>query len=321
MLKKNCNEIRIDLTIRPDGPVLIKSGSVGLGTDMAFVLTHRNGREEVYLPGTSLKGVIRSHCEKICRTLAEASTCQVFDSNNDNTTKYMSCNGIIKDRKISSETAYKVACPACRMFGYLKFKGRCFIDDAYAVGEPPRPHVRDGVGIDRFKGSAARGAKYDFEVITDGEFSTSLFLRNFELWQLDLIVMAINDLINGEIRIGMGTARGLGHIKADVKSVRYTLFGKQTSAMEIYGIEMLDASEADRYGFFKHPDNRRIPLPEDSAWTTVGIRHQVYLPPAYFLGDLAKNLQGLLFMYLESNPSREEMKKLRPQNQWGGGRR
>lgn len=70
MLKQLVNEARFQLTITAEGPLLVKSGHPTLvGPDMTPVLTYRNGRSEVYLPGSSLKGVFRSHIEKVMRTL------------------------------------------------------------------------------------------------------------------------------------------------------------------------------------------------------------------------------------------------------------
>src|SRR3972149_10790209 len=79
MLKQLVNECVIDLAISPDGPILIKSGLPTIsGPDMAFVTTWRNGTQEVYLPGSSLKGTFRSHAERIARTLNEWAACDPF---------------------------------------------------------------------------------------------------------------------------------------------------------------------------------------------------------------------------------------------------
>ena len=62
------NEAIIKLTIEPVGPILIKAGDSGSDPtkpDMSFVRTMRNGESTVYLPGSSLKGFLRSHCEKL----------------------------------------------------------------------------------------------------------------------------------------------------------------------------------------------------------------------------------------------------------------
>ena len=73
MLKKLVNEASFTLRITTTGPLLIKSGQPTIsGPDMTPVLTFRNGQREVFLPGSSLKGVFRSHLEKITCSLNRA---------------------------------------------------------------------------------------------------------------------------------------------------------------------------------------------------------------------------------------------------------
>src|SRR5258706_90604 len=71
MQKRLINQCLIDLEIKTEGPLLIKSGLPGIeGPDMAPIMTFRSGsRPEPYIPGSSLKGVLRSHAERIARTL------------------------------------------------------------------------------------------------------------------------------------------------------------------------------------------------------------------------------------------------------------
>src|SRR5260370_34522310 len=84
MLKKLMNEAYFTLLIRTTGPVLIKSGRATIsGPDMTPVRTFRNKQEEVFLPGSSLKGVFRSHVEKIVCSLKPQVVCYPFYSSED----------------------------------------------------------------------------------------------------------------------------------------------------------------------------------------------------------------------------------------------
>src|SRR5215216_4761387 len=70
MLKRLVNEAHFALTIITTGPLLIKSGHATItGPDMTPVLTFRSRASQVYIPGSSLKGMFRSHVEKVIRTL------------------------------------------------------------------------------------------------------------------------------------------------------------------------------------------------------------------------------------------------------------
>ena len=191
MFKQLVNECIIDLHIKPDGPILIKSGIATVsGPDMAFVTVLREGDWQVYLPGSSLKGVLRSHAERIARTFKPEAACDPFADKG----KMMSCGRIFDKEKWKNEVVYHNSCLICKLFGSTGFAGRLATTDAYAVGEPPQPQRRDGVGIDRFTGGAAYGAKFEVEVITEGTFATTLHLRNFELWPLVLVGFLLHDL-------------------------------------------------------------------------------------------------------------------------------
>ena len=312
MLKKILNEIIIQLHISPDGPVLIKSGGAWLGTDMTFVRARRNGKTEVYLPGSSLKGVIRSHCEKICRTLESKSVCDPFE--NDSQKDSISCSNIFKDKKMEEKKYYSLSCPACRMFGSLNFRGRCFIDDAYAVGESPEPHIRDGVAIDRFTGAAKGTAKYDYEVITEGTFETQLHLVNFEMWQLELLIFTLSDLCKGNIRIGMGSSRGLGKIKVDIKKVEYHQLGRKPKDISLSDISILEENEKDDYGFYNSKVSKVNiqEIPKEAKWVSGGsIRYVLDIPGKRLLEEVAQKIRGVLGDYLSKNPNRKELLKER----------
>src|SRR5579883_2781991 len=87
MLKKLVNEAYFTLRITTTGPLLIKSGRATIsGPDMTPVLTFRDGKQEVFLPGSSLKGVFRSHVEKIVCSLKPRVVCYPFSDSRERDT-------------------------------------------------------------------------------------------------------------------------------------------------------------------------------------------------------------------------------------------
>lgn len=236
MLKKLINECTVELNLKTVDPLLVKSGLATVsGADMAFVMTYRNGRPEPYLPGSSLKGVIRSHAERIARTLKSPSACEPFWNediekevkSSPARAETMWCGERFKRREksfeevITNATAYKDSCPACRFFGSTYFAGRFGVSDAYLVEESQsrRPMLRDGVGIDRFTGGASKRAKFELEVLTDATFKCTLHIRNFEVWQLGWLAYVVRDLKDKLIQVGSGKSRGLGRVEGGVESV------------------------------------------------------------------------------------------------------
>lgn len=248
MLKKLLNQCTFEMRIETQEPLLIKSGSsVVSGPDMTFVRTNRGGSIEPYIPGSSLKGVLRSHAERIARTLKPESVCGVFDS-----ADVTGCGWRIEDSK--DESDYQNSCPACRLFGSTLWKGRFRTGDAYLIEEDRdvNPELRDGIGIDRVSGGVAGGAKFDLEVMPAGvTFTTQFELVNFEAWQLGWTAYVVRDLMDERIRLGMGTARGLGRVRGHLDAITIEYIGEPSVLEEgLPGIGALSTDkEREAYGF------------------------------------------------------------------------
>lgn len=223
--------LSLDVLIRPDGPILIKSpieGTVDPAIpDMNFVRTRspiaNHPGMTVYLPGSSLKGVLRSYCEGIGRALGlRPEVCNPFDESSP-------CRSEPDpNSEMPVAERYQRSCHICRLFGSTRLGGRIAIADAYptedTIAAMNATGQRTGVGIDRLLGSSYPGALYDFEVVERGAFLTRIKVENFELWQVGLLALALRDLDAGRLRIGLGTSRGMGFVKAEVQTteVRYT---------------------------------------------------------------------------------------------------
>jgi CRISPR-associated RAMP protein (TIGR02581 family) len=237
MLKKITNEAYFTVRITTTGPLLIKSGHASIsGPDMTPVLTYRNEKMEAFIPGSSLKGVFRSHLEKIICSLKPRVVCYPFSGNESKEADLSqrhndyrdSCgatfNERTKDKEVRAfleertDVVYKESCPACRLFGSTEFIGRVAISDAYLVSKEIK-ELRDGVGIDRLTGGASHGAKFELEVVSSGvSFETDIHLRNFEIWQLGMLFVVLQDMEDELIRVGSGRSRGLGMVKAEISA-------------------------------------------------------------------------------------------------------
>lgn len=265
MLKELHNEARFTLKITTLGPLLIRSGFPTLtGPDMTPVLTYRNNEWQVYLPGSSLKGVIRSHVEKICRTLRPNPpvVCNPFLKMRDTTkTDYSDvfCGDRFERRSrqddLPTALAYADSCPVCRLFGSTAFIGRVSIGDAYLEDNAPDPRpteLRDGVGIDRLTGGAFSRALFNLEAVSSGvSFYSNVQVRNFEAWQLGMLLVAVQDMADGLVRIGSGRSRGMGGVKAEVESVTISYIGRLANkpADEVWGLGRF-LGPASEYGTF-----------------------------------------------------------------------
>jgi CRISPR-associated RAMP protein (TIGR02581 family) len=223
MLKALVNELLITLQVSPhDAPLLIKSGRESgadpTTLDMSFVRTTHpmTGERTVYLPGSSLKGTIRADCERLARAAKPRGDsrwcCDPFDTRS-------SCGKRLEEEwkrntKLKNNVAlwHARSCVACRTFGSPHLASRFAIGDAYPINGVVIEQ-RDGVAIDRISGAVAAGP-FNYEVVTGGAFQTNLSLRNFQLWQVGLVAMALRDLSEGRLPLGSGRSKGFGGVSA-----------------------------------------------------------------------------------------------------------
>lgn len=248
MLKVLANEARFTLRIEAIGPLLVKSGHATLdGPDMAPVRTYRNNQWQYYLPGSSLKGVVRSHVEKIIRTLRPGVVCNPFirQAGGAQTPADVSCGARLEGGStttIDPESLYAESCPACRLFGSTMYAGRASLSDAYAANDVSiRTEIRDGVGIDRLTGGASNRAKFDLQAVSAGAaFTTEVVVRNFECWQLGALLLTLTDFEDGLIAVGSGRSRGLGAVRGSLApsgvSIHTVGVPSEQGAAEVWGI-------------------------------------------------------------------------------------
>lgn len=220
MHKQFVNQCTIDLALVPCGPILIKSGKEGADPtkpDMEFVETYHAGGRSIYLPGSSLKGAIRAHAERIVRTVGR-------DKRPTNGNALWASNPLNLDELRYLDTLsdakdiYRLSSFTDQMFGNTSIASRVRIEDAYPV-DPKQLKIeeRNGVAIDRVFGSVAVGP-FNYQVCTSGEFRTKIYLKNFSLAQLGLIGLVLRDLNEGWFGLGFAKSRGLGMVEVKLNS-------------------------------------------------------------------------------------------------------
>lgn len=218
MLKQMMNEVRFQFCIEATGPILIKQGETdqqGKRQLMEFV---KDANEDVFIPGSSIKGVWRSWCEKMARTISDSDGVPIVcDPFNNKDQKNKSCSKRLENLKMTGhieKTAdiYASSCPICKLFGNTSLASRIKISDAYPKANII-PEKRDGIGIDRFTGGVSSGANFHYQYIINKTFKADVQIRNFELWQLGLLGYLFKDFKEELVPIGYGKTRGLGKVK------------------------------------------------------------------------------------------------------------
>jgi CRISPR/Cas system CSM-associated protein Csm3 (group 7 of RAMP superfamily) len=273
-LQRACDERQAQKSARREDEGNTYDPRDKLGPDMQFIRTWRNGRNEPYLPGAGLKGVLRSHSEQLLRTFLPADRlCDLFD-------KDQSCTKIVQT--LTPDARYAQACPSCRLFGCGGLASRLHVSDAYLVPDC-HPHwgQRSGVGINRARGVAETNALFFYEVLEAGAFLLEITLENFELWQVGLLAHTFHDLWHSQLSIGYGAQRGLGLLTGKLLSASLTYFGLDDHAAAqgctLHGIDTLYtlADQTDESPFFAAPTPVTL---TGATCTSQGLRHLWMLP-------------------------------------------
>lgn len=203
-----------------------------LGTDLPVV---RDGAGQPFLPGSSLKGVIRSAAEALLRgapfTGASGSkrplwTCELIGGDpcvtedrvkeireEKNRTAAAEGTGRPVHREVA-EVVWDESCTVCRLFGSLALASRVRFPDLPLAGELPVLELRNGVGIDRDRGLAADRVLYDFEAIPpETPFRLTVVVDNPSDEDVGLLLYLFNELDSGHLALGGKTSRGLGRVR------------------------------------------------------------------------------------------------------------
>lgn len=241
MHKRRLNELKLQAVIVADGPILIKSGRESGADptlpDMNFVRTRHpdTGTRTIYLPGSSLKGVIRSHSERIIRTVMgdkRTTCCDPLDNNGN-------CAAHIRRQNIKDTARqYQESCLACRLFGQQSHASHFYAADAFPAESVDALPIRQNVAIDRLSGGVAAGP-FDMEVALNTRFATTLSLVNFELWQVGLLALALRDLDEGRVRLGFAKSRGLGQVRVYLTYLELAYPGQFGADLSRFGQEMV----------------------------------------------------------------------------------
>jgi CRISPR/Cas system CSM-associated protein Csm3 (group 7 of RAMP superfamily) len=280
MHKRFVNHCTIELKIIPEGPILIKSGKEGADpnkTDMEFVETFHQGGQTIYLPGSSLKGAIRAHAERIVRTVGGSQEGQTKIWANDPLSDKYTYLETKEKKKLPSHLLYSKSSFTDQLFGNTSIASRLRIEDAHPVdSQNIRLEERNGVAIDRVFGSVAVGP-FNYRVCTGGEFKTRIHLKNFSLAQLGLIGLVLRDLNDGWFGIGFAKSRGMGQVEVEYQKAvvqypgcilqdgRIHFLGNTTGWVAqpdnmLLGAGMfLDEAERNQYGF-PPADHQLLPI-------------------------------------------------------------
>ena len=220
-------------TLQAEGPFLTNDATASgiSGFDHAPFLETVVDWTQPVLPGSSLRGVLRSHAERIARTLVTHQAMARDDAKGyflnhcpacdplrvgKADAKLESCDSLLRHKaKVSEnkEVEQEQLCLACRLFGSTRRGSHLIVEDApYAGDKPPVYKILDFLAIDRFTGGGAEGFKFDALALWKPTFAARVRLEDPQDWELGWLTLVLRDLAEGWLRVGFGAAKGFGQV-------------------------------------------------------------------------------------------------------------
>ncbi|HEY8378342.1 MAG TPA: RAMP superfamily CRISPR-associated protein, partial [Nannocystis sp.] len=246
MFKRSYNRAVLNVEIETVSPLLIKAGDSALSptaAQLACVRTrHAVAGLTVYIPGSSLRGVLRSAAETSLDGQRFASLQGPVDGAIDPFKRHKPTSELRereseprkRDSKTSTPAVHREHSLTERLFGSTSIKSRCAVRDLFpwprdtapaqiaattSFVQANRTELRNNVAIDRLLGSVKQGP-WDAELVPAGvTFWGEITLENYEVWQLGLLTRALDALDESFANLGSGSSRGLGLVHVRVSSL------------------------------------------------------------------------------------------------------
>lgn len=207
----------------------IGSGIEENGLDAPFITIDGDSKNKnFYIPGSSFRGYLSTKLERLLahengfkfldkgtkEELNEADAKLIFGYTN-----LQKENESIKNR-ILKKLNYNKEDKKDKEENYYSMSGRIHISDMLIVSDVDSIK-RDGIKIDRETGATETGGKFDYNVIPLGaKFKFEMELDNVEEYQLDLIKLALKDILEEDL-FGGKLSRGIGKCKLVIDSIEY----------------------------------------------------------------------------------------------------
>ena len=205
--------------LTPDGGLLVGSGRTGGETDATFM---KDGVGYV-IPGSSLRGAMRSLVERIVQTVRPECGCVLFEEGDD--------SKCLTAAKPKEQTAFEKKtwgtekerwdelsarlCDICKLFGSPFLASKLKVADSRPLAVTTA-QIRHGVGINRDTETAEDKIKFNFEVVEKGsQFGFRLELENAGDTDLALIGILLREMTDRGIYLGGKKSRGLGLVRLE----------------------------------------------------------------------------------------------------------
>ncbi|KPL75302.1 hypothetical protein ADN00_12995 [Ornatilinea apprima] len=291
----------------------------------------RSSDGKYFIPGSSLKGVLRSRAEYIANIIHQGNgVCHIFDQRKKSEAHLpgrLCCGDRFEIRLKDAEknqktlpyaTFYADACPACQLFGHSSFQGRLSVTDFPALdSDSGKPFSQTHIAVDRLTAGAAQSKLFTPKYLRDAVFKGSIHIQNFSIWQLGWLGFVLQDLREGLIRLGRKQTSGYGKLAIQKETVRFRYLGKPPTEEKLWGIgKYLNDEWIKQYGYGNGLAYESIDLP-GAQWSTpdhLWYEYSAEAPPEPL--PLWENARSAAYHYLQSFKFTPDMQLKSLQELW-----
>jgi CRISPR/Cas system CSM-associated protein Csm3 (group 7 of RAMP superfamily) len=228
---------------RPVGPLMVKAGFDGIAADMLPLVSGCDGQVSLVLPGSSVKGALRSQAERIVQTVRGDTSPQWLGT--DGKRKFLDAVKLPLINELFGAAKQTEAEPHLGLgalgvmdcFGQYRLRvdqwqaiqaaedDRQLREALTAAGLHPWSQAYH-VAIDRWLGSAAESMLYtllephrtEWEPLTL-EMNLQRLPCELQLPAIALLLLVVRDLANDRLPLGFATHRGIGTVSVELVGV------------------------------------------------------------------------------------------------------
>jgi CRISPR-associated RAMP protein (TIGR02581 family) len=223
---------------------------VGAGRALSPVATDRpvvrDALDQPFIPGSSLKGLLRGEVERLVRAVRPARACNPVGRDGERCVPRGPREPVQRtaaagertdqvgngERPAVTRASLDDLCWVCRLFGSPWMASRVQVADlpVRAATWLGQLEVRDGVPVDRDTGTARSALKHDREVVPPGvEFECRLRADTDDPRLLGMLALGLQQLEAGRLALGGARSRGLGRVELLVE--RRTLVRRDAESL------------------------------------------------------------------------------------------
>ena len=222
------------------------------------------------LPGSSLKGKLRSTCETLSHALGLSACMLNHEVSGVKCTSDVNYYRSVRDdyqkalQKGLEDRLQWIddnTCDVCKLFGSPVQAGRLWVSDGELQEWASVVQVRDGVVIDRDSQTAVNHLKYDYEVVPpDSRFELCIDLENPTDRDMALLGAALFEWHAGS-SIGGFTSRGLGRFHLE--------------CIKLAGVDLSDSAQRVKFLTATTAKDRLSDLGDWECYFTKRIKRQL----------------------------------------------